>query len=109
MVSETNKAISSNQQTTLRNLIIANANPNTQINFSCTNPIKLDRLNYLSWHSQVLASIRGNRLEDFITGDKLEPEEHLLLAEVNGPTQRIANPEYQNWRLQDQTWLRCLL
>lgn len=103
MVSETNKASSSNQQTTFRNLIIANANPYTKINFSFTIPIKLDRSNYLLWHSQVLASIRGNRLEDFITGDKPTPKEHLLLTGVNGSTQRIANPEYQNWRSQDQT------
>ena len=79
MVSEPQRASSSTQQTT-------NTNQYTQINFSFTNPIKLDRSNYLLWRSQVLLSIRGNRLEDFITGDKPAPEKYLLLAEANGST-----------------------
>ena len=102
MVSEPNRASSSNQQTT-------NTNQYTQINFSFTNPIKLDRSNYLLWRSQVLASTRGDRLEDFITGDKPAPEKYLLLARAGGSTQKINNPEYQNWRSLDQTLLGWLL
>ena len=102
MVSEPNIASSSNQQTT-------NTNQYTQINFSFMNPIKLDRSNYLLWCSQVLASIRGNRLEDFITGDKPTPEKYLILAGANGSTQKVDNPEYQNWRSLDQTLLGWLL
>ncbi|KAH9722711.1 Disease resistance-like protein DSC1 [Citrus sinensis] len=98
-----------NQQTMMRNPAINNTNQHTQINFSFTNPIKLDRSNYLLWRSQVLASIRGNRLEDFITGIKSAPEESILLAGVDGSTQRIENPEYQIWRSQDQILLSWLL
>ena len=99
----------SNQQTMMRNPAINNINQHTQINFSFTNPIKLDRSNYLLWRSQVLASIRGNRLEDFITGIKSAPEESILLAGVDGSTQRIENLEYQIWRSQDQILLSWLL
>ena len=84
----------SNQQTMMRNPAINNTNQHTQINFSFTNPIKLDRSNYLLWRSQVLASIRGNRLEDFITEIKSAPEENILLAGVDGSTQQIENPKY---------------
>lgn len=51
-----------------------------QINFSFNTPIKLDRKNYLLWISQVLVSIRGNRLEDFIAGTKKAPGQQFLLA-----------------------------
>ncbi|KAH9725758.1 retrovirus-related pol polyprotein from transposon RE2 [Citrus sinensis] len=81
----------------------------SQINFSFNTPIKLDRSNYLLWRSQVLASIRGNRLEGFIDGTKPAPEEKLLLARADGSAQEIDNPEYQNWRSQDQTLLGWLL
>ncbi|KAH9670341.1 putative LRR receptor-like serine/threonine-protein kinase [Citrus sinensis] len=99
----------SNQQTMMRNSAINNTNQHTQINFSFTNPIKLDRSNYLLWCSQVLASIRGNRLEDFITGIKSAPEENILLTGVDGSTQQIENPEYQIWRSHDQILLGWLL
>jgi len=90
MVSEQN----SNQQTMMRNPATNNTNQHTQINFSFTNPIKLDRSNYLLWRSQLLASIRGNRLENFITGDKPTPEKYLILAGANRSTQKIDNLEY---------------
>ncbi|KAH9652235.1 retrovirus-related pol polyprotein from transposon RE1 [Citrus sinensis] len=101
-----NRASSSNQQMNSRNITAANI---SQINFSFNTPIKLDRSNYLLWRSQVLASIRGNRLEGFIDGTKPAPEEKLLLARADGSAQEIDNPEYQNWRSQDQTLLGWLL
>ena len=105
MVSEPNRASSSNQQSIMRNPAINNTNQQFQINFSFTNPIKLDQSNYLLWPSQVLTSIRGNSLQDFITRIKSAPKEHLLLAGVDGSTPQIDNPEYQIWRSQDQTLL----
>ncbi|KAK9200295.1 hypothetical protein WN944_015492 [Citrus x changshan-huyou] len=66
----------------------------------------LDRSNYLLWRSQVLALIRGNRLEDFVTGAR---SVRLLLTEADGSTQQVENPEYQIWRSQDQTLLGWLL
>ena len=103
MVSEPNI----NQQTMMRNPAINNTNQHTQINFSFTNPIKLDQSNYLLWRSQVLASFRGNRLEDFITGIKSAPEKNILLVGVDGSTEQIENSKYQIWRSQDQILLGC--
>lgn len=111
MVLEPAMASSSNQNTTFHNLTINNTNPQhqqTQINFSFNIPMKLDWSNYWLWRSQVLALIRGNWLEDFITAEKLPPEQYLLPARVDGSTQ-VDNLEYYNWWSQDQTLLRWLL
>ena len=99
MVSEPVRASSSTQQT----------NQQSQINFSFNTPIKLDRSNYLLWRFQVLASIRGNRLEGFINGTKPAPEEQFTQVGADGSIQKIDNPEYQNWRSQDQTLLGWML
>ena len=113
VLEQQNRANSSNQQANSRNLITTNANQihnqEAQINFSFNTPIKLDRSNYLLWRSQVLALIRGNRLEGLIDGTNPAPDEHLVLAGTNGSTQEIANPAYHNWRSQDQTLLGWLL
>ncbi|KAH9769131.1 retrovirus-related pol polyprotein from transposon RE1 [Citrus sinensis] len=99
MVSEPVRASSSAQQT----------NQQSQIIFSFNTPIKLDRSNYLLWRFQVLASIRGNRLEGFINGTKPAPEEQFTQVGADGSIQKIDNLEYQNWRSQDQTLLGWML
>ena len=99
-------ASSSNPNTT-------NMNQSTQTTFSFITPIKLDRSNYMLWRNQVLASIRGNRLEGYINGEKAAPTQFLTLgsyAETMGRvTQQVENPEYIIWRSQDQTLLSWLL
>ncbi|KAH9659782.1 Receptor-like protein 13 [Citrus sinensis] len=57
----------------------------------------------------LLASIRGNRLEGFINGTKPAPEEQFTQVGAYGYIQKIDNPEYQNWRSQDQTLLGWML
>ena len=113
VLKQQNRANSSNQQANSRNLITTNANQihnqQPQINFSFNTPIKLDRSNYLLWRSQVLALIRGNRLEGFIDGTNPALDEHLIFVGANGSTQEIANPTYQNWRSHDQTLLKMAL
>ncbi|KAH9745092.1 retrovirus-related pol polyprotein from transposon RE1 [Citrus sinensis] len=63
--------------------------------------------------NQVLASIRGNRLEGYINGEKAAPTQFLTsgsYAETMGRvTQQVKNPEYIIWRSQDQTLLNWLL
>ncbi|KAH9793888.1 hypothetical protein KPL71_004697 [Citrus sinensis] len=63
--------------------------------------------------NQVLASIRGNRLEGYINGEKAAPTQFLTsgsYAETIGRvTQQVENPEYTIWRSQDQTLLSWLL
>ncbi|KAH9768735.1 retrovirus-related pol polyprotein from transposon RE1 [Citrus sinensis] len=97
-----------------------NTNPNTtnmnqsiQTTFSFITPIKLDRSHYMLWRNQVLGSIRGNRLEGYINGEKAAPTQFLTsgsYAETMGRvTQQVENPEYIIWRSQDQTLLSWLL
>lgn len=57
MVPEPNRASSSNLQTASRNSTTNNTKHHTQTILSFDTPIKLDRMNYLLWHSQVLTSI----------------------------------------------------
>lgn len=47
---------------------MANANHNSQ-SYNFVTPIKLDQHNFIVWRNQVLASIKGNGLKGFITGD----------------------------------------
>ena len=60
-------AIKNNQNTVATN----------QTTFSFITPIKLDRSNYMLWKNQVLASIRGNRLEGYINGEKIAPNQFI--------------------------------
>ena len=93
--------------TTLSNS--TNANQSSQISFSFSNPIKLDRSNFLIWRKQVLTSIRGNRLEDFISENHIIPEQHIIQTAVDGSVQKVDNLAYINWRAQDQILLGWLL
>ena len=99
-------ATSSNQNTVATN----------QTTFSFITPIKLDRSKYMVWKNQVLASIRGNRLEGYINGEKIAPNRFIASSSFAGATsgaagssQQIENPEYTVWRSQDQTLLSWLL
>lgn len=51
---------------------MANANHNSQ-SYNFVTPIKLDQHNFIVWRNQVLASIKGNGLKGFITGDSKCP------------------------------------
>ena len=96
-------AITNNQNTVATN----------QTTFSFITPIKLDRSNYMLWKNQVLASIRGNRLEGYINGEKIAPNRFIASSSfaetAAGSSQQIENPEYTIWRSQDQTLLSWLL
>ena len=76
-------AITNNQNTVATN----------QTTFSFITPIKLDRSNYMLWKNQVLASIRGNRLEGYINGEKIAPNQ-FIASSVASSSQQIENPEY---------------
>ena len=74
MVLEPAMASSSNLNT---NSNISPSNQSMQTTFSFITPIKLDRSNYMLWRNQVLVSIRGNRLEGYINGEKEVPTQFL--------------------------------
>ena len=97
MVSEPNMANTSNHTTNNNNLY---PNPSTYMNFSFINSIKLDRSNYRNWRTQVLASIRGNRLEDHITGAGIL-EKFITVTSADRSIIRFENPAYTTWRSHD--------
>ncbi|KAH9782814.1 retrovirus-related pol polyprotein from transposon RE1 [Citrus sinensis] len=65
------------------------------------------------WRNQVLASIRGNRLDGYINGEKVAPTQFLTSGRyaeaMERVTQQVENPKYTIWRSQDQTLLSWLL
>lgn len=83
------------------------------LSFNFIQPVKLDRINYLVWKIQVLASITGNGVEGCINGDK--PCSSQFLHESNAEfirsnitTTRTENPEYITWKKTDkllQRWM----
>lgn len=46
----------------------------TSSSYSFATHAELDQNNFIMWHTQVLASIKGNGLEGFINGDQNCPE-----------------------------------
>ncbi|CAA0824703.1 Unknown protein, partial [Striga hermonthica] len=65
---------------------------------------KLNETNYLVWHQQTLAAIKGYGLYQYISPNQKIPEE-ILQEESSEPSQ---NPEYLLWIRQDQilaSWL----
>ena len=87
---------------------------NTTITFfTFTNPIKLDRSNYMIWKQQVLSSIHGNSLEGYIDGSRLCPDQFLPSeSRSEGSSSSIEgqeNPEYAAWKRQDQLILSWIM
>jgi hypothetical protein len=69
---------------------------------------KLARSNHTTWRAQVLATLRGARLEGFITGKKQAPAEEIKEKE-GGKEIVFANPEYEDWCAGDQQVLSFIL
>jgi hypothetical protein len=64
---------------------------------------KLTKLNALVWRAQVLAAIRGMRLEGFLTGKTMTPTPEIDAIDADGKAlkgaddknMKIANPDYK--------------
>ncbi|KAI9178083.1 hypothetical protein LWI28_022537 [Acer negundo] len=68
--------------------------------------VKLNHDNYLLWKNMVLPVIRGNRMEEFITGAKQCPHEFIeVTGEESIKTELEDNPDYEEWIVQDQILL----
>ncbi|KAH9769752.1 retrovirus-related pol polyprotein from transposon RE2 [Citrus sinensis] len=80
----------------------------TNVTFTFNTPIKLDQSNYLIWRYQVLASIRGNRLEKFIDDSTTPPPSHIA-HRIEDDLRSVENPKFATWRSQDQVLLGWLL
>ncbi|KAH9723193.1 retrovirus-related pol polyprotein from transposon RE1 [Citrus sinensis] len=80
----------------------------TNFSFTFNTPVKLDQANYLIWRSQVLASIRGNKLEKFIDENVTPPPSHIA-QRIDDELRSVENPDSSSWKAQDQVLLGWLL
>ena len=69
----------------------------TIVSFTFNTLVKLDQSNYLIWRYEVLASIRGNRLEKFID-DSVTPFSSHIAQRVDDELRSVENPEFITWR-----------
>ncbi|KAI4349792.1 hypothetical protein L6164_010349 [Bauhinia variegata] len=65
--------------------------------------VKLDRTNFLLWESLILPTIRGNKLEGYITGAK-----KCRVQFLDDGKEKKLNPEFEDWVAYDQLLLGCL-
>uniref|UniRef100_A0A803Q0C6 Retrovirus-related Pol polyprotein from transposon TNT 1-94 n=1 Tax=Cannabis sativa TaxID=3483 RepID=A0A803Q0C6_CANSA len=75
------------------------------ISFNHSLSIKLDENNFLPWKHQVLASIKGSRLQKFLD-DTRAPEKFLTEADQRS---NIVNSEFEDWEQQDNLLVSWLL
>jgi hypothetical protein len=78
----------------------------TMVNPLLSNPIfeKLTKANHVVWKAQILAVLRGARLEGYLTGAISAPPEKIKDKET-----MISNPAYEEWYATDQQVLAYLL
>jgi hypothetical protein len=72
-----------------------------------TNPVseKLAKHNHMTWKAQVTATMRGARLEGYLTGKTVKPT-----VEINDKDgDKVSNPAYEDWLASDQQVLSFLL
>jgi hypothetical protein len=62
---------------------------------------KLSKSNHTVWREQVLATLRGARLEGFVTGKKKSPVEEIEEQDDDKKI-LVPNPEYEDWLAGDQ-------
>ncbi|KAJ1381298.1 Gag-polypeptide of LTR copia-type [Sesbania bispinosa] len=72
-----------------------------------SNPVseKLDETNFLIWKFQVVSTIKGYKLQKYISGNGGMPRK--FLSDEDEEMQNV-NPEFVNWEQQDQlltSWL----
>lgn len=84
-------------------------------NSSVANPLsgtqvteKLTKQNHAMWVAQVLAALRGARLEGHVNGKTAAPATEVDHKEADKIV-KIANPAYEEWEAQDQQILSFLL
>ena len=66
---------------------------------------KLTKNNHATWKAQVVATIRGARLEGYLTGKTKMPAAELVSKDGD----KVANSAYEDWLASDQQVLSFLL
>uniref|UniRef100_A0A803PAL4 Retrotransposon Copia-like N-terminal domain-containing protein n=1 Tax=Cannabis sativa TaxID=3483 RepID=A0A803PAL4_CANSA len=75
------------------------------VSFTHSLPIKLDEHNYLPWRHQVLASIKGSRLLNYLDPDRAPPK----FLSTTDERSHTVNPEFEDWEQQDNLLVSWLL
>jgi hypothetical protein len=70
---------------------------------------KLTRQNHAMWSAQVLATLRGARLERYVNGKAIAPAAEVEEKKADGKTIMASNPAYEEWFAADQQVLGFLL
>ena len=70
---------------------------------------KLTRSNHALWKAQVRATIRGARLQGYLTGATKEPPKEVIVKATDGKETKINKSLGTSWRLsQEMSWSRLL-
>jgi hypothetical protein len=87
------------------------ANSAITANIMAMQPIsdKLTKQNHAMWKAQVLAAVRGLRLEGFLTDRIAAPVTEIDGKDDNGKPAKVANPTYEAWVAQDQQVMSFIL
>jgi hypothetical protein len=79
------------------------------INATLLNPMmgiaitkKLNKSNHAMWKAQILAVVRGSRVEGHLTGAAAAPPQEIVGKDSTGKDASVPNPEYQEWYYRDQ-------
>lgn len=70
---------------------------------------KLSRTNQVMWRAQILAAVRGFRLEGHLTGATPTPEAEVDGKDTVGKDIKTPNPTYEEWYARDQQVLSFVL
>lgn len=70
---------------------------------------KLNKNNHALWQPQVLAAIRGARMEGHISGKTKAPDAEVDEKGPDGKTIKVPNPAYEEWFARDQQILGFIL
>jgi hypothetical protein len=70
---------------------------------------KLSRENYILWKAQVLAVVRGARLDGFLDGSTSASSKTVEVRQTYNTTKTKENPAYASWYVQHQLLLSFLL
>lgn len=75
------------------------------ISFSHNVSVRLNEKNFLLWKQQIVSAIYGYGLEKHLTEEHIPPK----FKNVQEETAAILNPEFSNWRRQDQLLMSWIL
>jgi hypothetical protein len=70
---------------------------------------KLSRTNHAMWKAQILAAVRGARLEGHLTGSAPAPAEEIDGKDSTGKEIKVPNPTFEDWFAKDQHVLSFIL